>query len=76
MRQYGKCVFSLFLFHGTRATFTKFELNFLYGLGRGRDGAKRKTTTSRLRKKKKKFNENLSACAYFGNKALEEKLNN
>jgi hypothetical protein len=46
-------------------------------LGEGRDGAKRKTATSRLRKKKKKkFNENLSACAYFGKKALEEKFNN
>lgn len=57
MRQYGKFVFSLFFFHGTRASFTKFELKFFFvdsGLGEGRDGAKRKTATSRLRKKKKK----------------------
>jgi hypothetical protein len=30
MRQYGKFVFSLFFFHGTRATFTKFELKFFF----------------------------------------------
>ena len=76
MRQYGKRVFSLTFVSWNEGDIYKIWTEvFFVDWGGGRDGAKRKQQHPDWQRRKK-FNENLSACAYFWNKALEEKLNN